>query len=126
MKVVISGSRSIKGALAREELIKALIEFGQKYKVKITEMVSGEAEGVDEVVKPFAKAHGVDYTRMYANWEKYNKAAGPIRNERMMDYVGEEGGFIGIWDGESAGTKNAKNLATIRRLRSVVRIVKSS
>ncbi len=51
----------------------------------------------------YAKEKDYKIERYAANWEKYGKAAGPIRNEEMAkkcDFV------ICFWDGKSRGTKN--------------------
>lgn len=42
-----------------------------------------------------------------AEWDKYGRAAGPIRNKQMLLYVLEAKPLvIAFWDGISRGTKN--------------------
>ena len=47
--------------------------------------------------------------RFPANWKKYGKKAGPIRNETMAKNAE---GLVAIWDGQSRGTTSMINLAT--------------
>ena len=44
----------------------------------------------------------------YADWKKYGRAAGPIRNKYIVDYSEM---LVAFWDGKSSGTKNAIELA---------------
>lgn len=42
-----------------------------------------------------------------ADWDKYGRAAGPIRNKQMLEYILEENPIVAaFWDGKSRGTKN--------------------
>lgn len=43
-----------------------------------------------------------------ANWQLHGKAAGPIRNEVMVQICHR---VVAFWDGESRGTLNSINLA---------------
>lgn len=120
MKVIICGSRTIIGEMARRNIFDALTAYGKKYGVKITEVVeggyrapAGTAESVDGTAKLIADEFGVTCTTMWANWKKHSKAAGPLRNQRMVDYVGKDGGLIAIWDGSSSGTQDCYEAARL-------------
>lgn len=41
-----------------------------------------------------------------ADWDKFGKGAGPIRNKQMADYADA---LLLIWDGESRGSANMKS-----------------
>jgi hypothetical protein len=45
----------------------------------------GGASGADALADAWAKARGVPCTPYPANWKKYGRRAGPIRNQRMLD-----------------------------------------
>ena len=96
MKTIIAGSRSIKDYLIVKEAIK-LSGF------KITEVISGEAVGVDGLGRRFGEENNIPVKPFPANWDRHGKGAGPIRNKQMADYAEA---CIVIWDGESKGSKD--------------------
>ena len=96
MKTIIAGSRNIQNK-------KLIFETLDKYKDKITEVVCGEATGVDTIGKEWAIKNGIAIKSFSAEWDKYGRMAGPIRNMNMGDYADY---LIAFWDGESQGTKN--------------------
>lgn len=77
------------------------------------EIVSGHASGADTLGERFAKAYHYPLKIFPAEWDKYGKAAGPIRNEQMAKYAAESdrGMLIAFPIGESRGTKNMIKLA---------------
>lgn len=94
MKLIISGSRNLTDY---EILRKAVFEWaisvwGSSDKIPlpinswIDEIIHGDAKGIDTLAGRFAKEHKIDLTIMPANWEKYGKRAGPIRNHKMAEY----------------------------------------
>lgn len=48
-------------------------------------MINGLARGADTLCLEWAKHRGVEVEGFPANWDKYHKAAGPIRNKEMLD-----------------------------------------
>jgi hypothetical protein len=64
------------------------------------------------VAKKFAKTHKIDHTRFDANWDKYGKKAGPIRNAKMARYgkmtidSNEECELLAIPETTHGGTQN--------------------
>jgi len=69
----------------------------------ITEVVSGGAKGVDRLGELWAQKRNIPITRFPAEWNKYGKRAGYIRNKEMALYADA---LLAIWDGESKGTKH--------------------
>lgn len=66
-------------------------------------IVSGCASGADAIGERYARENGFKVEKYPANWGKYGKGAGPMRNRQMAevcDYV------ICFWDGKSRGTKS--------------------
>ena len=47
------------------------------------EIIEGGARGADRMAQQWAIAVGVPFTTVNADWDKYKKAAGPIRNIEM-------------------------------------------
>lgn len=96
MKVVVAGSRSITDYVLVEQ---AISSSG----LVVTEIVSGGARGVDNLGEQYANSNDVNLKIFKADWSRYGKAAGPIRNGQMADYADAA---VIVWDGKSSGTKN--------------------
>lgn len=47
-------------------------------------IISGAARGADSLAIKFAKDRNLPYVEFPADWDKYRKAAGPIRNKQML------------------------------------------
>jgi hypothetical protein len=77
------------------------------------EVVSGGAKGADYLGERFAKENEIQIKKFPANWNLHGKSAGPIRNKQMAEYADA---LICFWDGESRGTKNMIDEATLRGL----------
>lgn len=48
-------------------------------------VIHGNAFGADTLVDEWCRAHDIQRAVFPANWTKYGKAAGPIRNQQMID-----------------------------------------
>lgn len=76
-------------------------------------IVSGGANGADKLSERFAIENGYDMKIFYADWDKYGKGAGYIRNEEMHKYISQfqDRGCVAFWDGISKGTQHNFKLA---------------
>src|SRR5690606_39915459 len=86
MKLIIAGSRGLTGRRGYrlvKEGVRQAIERGWK----ITEVVSGAARGIDRLGEAWAKFHGIPVKRFPANWDKYGRKTGAIRNKEMVRYA---------------------------------------
>lgn len=52
---------------------------------EITEIISGMARGADSLAAEWATKFGFPLQKFPADWKKYGKAAGSIRNQQMLD-----------------------------------------
>ncbi|SIT15856.1 DUF2493 domain-containing protein [Paracoccus saliphilus] len=52
---------------------------------EITEIVSGMAKGADTIAADWAHCFGFGLLEFPADWKAHGRAAGPIRNQRMID-----------------------------------------
>lgn len=48
-------------------------------------VIEGDARGADRLAGEWAEEQGEQPLRFPADWEKYGRAAGPIRNQQMLD-----------------------------------------
>jgi hypothetical protein len=109
MKTIIAGCRNIDNEILVWGVIK---QSG----IRITEVVSGGAKGVDKLGEDWANFIKVPVKLFPAQWDKYGKVAGPMRNEKMAEYADA---LIAIWDGKSSGTRNMINTAITNRLKII-------
>lgn len=101
MKVIIAGSRDI----TDYNVVLTAIENAN---FDISAVVSGCARGVDKLGEKFATDCNIEIMQYPADWDKFKKSAGYIRNEEMAK---NSDALIAIWDGVSPGTKHMINIA---------------
>lgn len=80
MKVLVTGGRDY---IDRAEMFSVLNALHQDE--DITHVIHGGAMGADSLAGNWARLHGVQEVRCLANWQAHGRAAGPIRNRRMLD-----------------------------------------
>ena len=115
-KVIIAGSRHITdmvkiGPIIEKKMESILDEHGWDN----VEIVSGGAQGIDRIGELFASSYSLRLTKFPADWAKYGKSAGPIRNKEMGKYADMA---LVIWDGISPGSKNM--IETMKKLNKPV------
>lgn len=111
MKTIIAGSRSIDNMLVLHDAI-------VQCKWVITGILCGQAKGVDTLGKIWGLANNIPVCYYPADWDKYGKAAGHIRNAEMAK---DADALLAIWDGVSKGTANM--ITQARRLKLKVHVV---
>lgn len=67
----------------------------------ITEIISGGAKGADTLGADFAENNDIPLKIFPAEWDKYGKSAGFIRNQTIIDNCDV---VLAFWNGESKGT----------------------
>jgi hypothetical protein len=106
MKFIVAGSRHIKEVIAYGELVKLRISKDHPFsRGKVTEIVSGCANGPDSAGEVYGKFYDIPIKKFPAEWDKYGKRAGPIRNNKMAAYADA---LLLIWDGKSSGSRHMK------------------
>ena len=105
-RVVIAGCRDYNNYDEAKEFIDScLLRIRKENEIII---VSGGARGADALGERYAKENGFKIEKYPANWEKYGKAAGPKRNEKMAKVADC---VICFWDKKSLGTKSMIDFA---------------
>lgn len=66
----------------RIKLFRVLDEISKDRSVKI---ISGAARGADRLSVEWAKSRGVPFLEFPADWSRYGRSAGVIRNQQMLD-----------------------------------------
>jgi hypothetical protein len=100
MKLAVVGSRTLKN-------YKLLLNELNQYD-NITEIVSGGAQGADKLAERYAIEKNIPIKIFPANWSRWGKRAGYMRNREIWDYA-DEG--IAFWDGHSRGTQHSFELS---------------
>ncbi len=106
MKLAIVGSRNFTDYKRFSQII-------GKIKGQITLIVSGGARGADTLAERYAKEKAIPYLIFPANWDKYGKQAGPLRNQDIVDNADTMVAFLAP---ESRGTKDSIKKAQAKRI----------
>lgn len=84
MKVLISGARDYKNEAIMGVIILGMKqmydELGEEFII-----VEGEAPGADTMARVIGESLGIEVRKYPADWRRYKKAAGPIRNRQQFD-----------------------------------------
>ena len=103
----------------RQAILREMVKLPQSCIV-----IEGEARGADLIAKSVAQRLGMFVLQFPANWDKYHKAAGPIRNAEMLKEllkwtVVEDGKVSGVavfaFHSDIENSKGTKNMVTIAR-----------
>lgn len=112
-RILIAGSRGI--SPGEEEFNDAVAIFCDKDNpYEQFTVVTGRAQGVDIAGERWAILRGYVNEVHPADWDKYGKSAGHIRNKEMVD-SGIDFAII-FWDGESKGTADTMRLLREARI----------
>jgi len=107
VRVIIAGSRTLRdGAVVRQ----AMIDSG----FAPTVVLCGDCRGADALGELWAYARGIPVHHFPAQWNRYGKRAGPIRNATM---VSKADALVAVWDGTSFGTADVIRQARERGLK---------
>lgn len=80
MRVLVCGGRQFDDWYLMKRFLDGLHLGSERFSV----VIHGCARGADEMAEKWARQADVDFLRFYADWEKDGRAAGPIRNARML------------------------------------------
>ena len=111
-RIVICGGRHFNDY---EQLKTTITYFLKQRKIEIenVEIVSGHCQGADMLGEQYAKEYGLNLTIFPADWQRYKRKAGPIRNKQMIEYImqTENKAVIAFVSENSKGTKQTVLLA---------------
>jgi hypothetical protein len=98
MRIIVCGGRRFR---ARGRIFAVLGRFHQQF--GISALIHGAYSGADTVAAEWAATRGVCALPFPADWDKWGRAAGPIRNGQMI-LVGRPDAVIAFPGGD--GTNN--------------------
>lgn len=101
LKVIVAGGREFNDyARLSADLFDYAESVGEDVGISI---VSGMARGADKLAHTFAIREGVKVYEFPADWDKFGKRAGYVRNAAMAEFADA---LVAFHDGQSKGTTN--------------------
>lgn len=83
MRVLVCGGRDFLGDEAWNLVMETLSAIHAE--TPITAVIQGGASGADRLGRYWAEMRGIKSVTVPALWAEHGRAAGPIRNQRMLD-----------------------------------------
>src|SRR5580698_3375593 len=80
VKIIVCGGRDFKDWFMLSAKLDAL-----HAETPLDCVATGAAPGADTLADTWARSRGIRVERYYALWQTHGKAAGPIRNQQMLD-----------------------------------------
>ncbi len=116
--VIVAGSRDFNDQVRLDVGLDKILS-----RMNAPVIISGAAKGADTMGETHAISRWPDrefpFLRYPAEWDRYGKRAGMIRNQQMARVASH---LVGFWDGASPGTKAMIDMATADGL--MVRVVR--
>lgn len=78
LRVLVCGGRDYADAERVAEVLTAICQDDAV-------IIHGAAKGADALADVWAREHGLRVERYPADWRKYGRRAGPVRNQQMLD-----------------------------------------
>ena len=103
-RVIVAGGRDF----SDYEYLRSSLDFLLQNVTGPIVIVSGTARGADKLGEQYAAERGYAVLRFPADWDRFGKAAGYIRNEQMAKNADA---LVAFWDGKSKGTLNMIDVA---------------
>jgi hypothetical protein len=110
MRVLLAGSRGWKDPDPVNALIAGLDVLAQGRGERLV-IIHGDAPGLDKLAGRLGKQWGAEVIPVPARWDDYGRAAGPIRNQVMIDDYNPEAVYCFRASGKSNGTDDMFNKA---------------
>lgn len=114
--VLACGDRHWTDALA----VEWALEYLRTHRDEPLTVIEGGARGADSIAGRWAARHravGVGWIRFPAEWNRYGKRAGPVRNQQMLDYLlqgRQVGQTVGVlaFHGDLEQSRGTKDMVT--------------
>ena len=107
-RVIVAGSRCFNDYGLLEQELDKLFKENDEFVGKEIKIISGMALGADALAIDYASNHNLTKILFPANWKRYSRIAGFLRNEDMLSVATH---LVAFWDGESTGTRHMIEIA---------------
>lgn len=81
MRILVCGGRDYRDTACVTDSLERLRRAGL-----ISLLIHGDASGADRLASQWAREAGMDQVSYPANWKAHGRAAGPMRNRRMLHH----------------------------------------
>ena len=81
MRILVCGGREFDNWA----LLSCTLDYEFDIRLRENVVIHGDAKGADFLASVWAVDRGVEEERYPADWKKYGKSAGVIRNQQMLD-----------------------------------------
>lgn len=120
IRIIIAGSRDFSDYNYLKKELDSIIADVDKSEIEI---ISGHARGADALGERYAFENRCQLKIMPAQWSKYGRIAGFMRNNEMLRYIqnSESNNMVVIfWDGKSHGTKHMITAANNKNVKTYI------
>lgn len=115
-RIIVCGSRDFSDHKLLNNTLNNIVA-----KYENVRIISGHARGADMFGECYAKNNNIPCTVMRAEWDKYGKQAGFIRNNQMIEFAKQANPVVvAFWDGKSHGTKHSIEAARNQNIETYV------
>lgn len=118
MKILVCGSRTFNNYGLLEEILDDYIENEYYGDMDKNIIISGGANGADKLAEEYADYNEITKIIHLAEWDKYGKKAGHLRNQKMIDEKPDL--VIAFWDGQSKGTADTIQKAKQNKINTFI------
>lgn len=108
MNIAIIGGRDFDNYELLKQTLLSAPELDFNTNGTVYSVVSGGAKGADSLAERFAEEYGLNIIVFPADWKRYGRGAGIIRNKEI---ISKSDIVFAFWDGKSKGTKSSIDLA---------------
>lgn len=103
VNILVCGDRNWTDKEVMHDILDGFLqEYGSRMQV-----IQGGARGADTIAKEWSLARDIPCITVEAEWDKYGRAAGPIRNKAMLAWNPE---FVIAFHEDLAKSKGTRNM----------------
>lgn len=114
LNIIICGTRTF---LDYQTLSSVLDDFLTDFNKEDICIISGGCRGTDTLALTYAKDRSISFMKFPADWKRFGKSAGLIRNFQMLEVADI---CFAFHDGMSRGTAHMLNISRRKNIRTEV------
>ena len=112
-RVIVAGSRGFFDYDLMSRELDKLFNESKEFAGNDVKIISGMADGADSLAIRYADERKLTKILFPANWKRFSRVAGFLRNEDMLSVATH---LVVFWDGKSSGTHHMIEIAKAKRI----------